>query len=152
MAKKSDDQATTEGDASGGKKGKKKLLLIVVPVVLVVGVAAWFFLLRPSGAPKAKEEPKPGPVLQLDPITINLSGSHYLKLGIALQEASTAKEGETNGAKALDLAIVHFSGRSVDELAKAEGREAVKKELTEKIREAYEDEVYEIYFTEFVMQ
>jgi flagellar FliL protein len=40
----------------------------------------------------------------------------------------------------------------VAELSTNEARDEMKKELVEKIKKAYHEEVYDVYFTEFVMQ
>ena len=123
---------------------------MVVPVVLVLaGAAGWFFFLRPSGS-SGPPKPTPGAVVALDPITINLAGGHYLKLGLALQP--TASASEVTGEKALDAAIDLYSGMTLDELATKEGRDASKKELVTEVSELYENEVYDLYFTEFVYQ
>jgi len=53
---------------------------------------------------------------------------------------------------ALDAAIALFSGRTIEELAKREGREKAKRDLAKEVSELYEKKVYEIYFTDFVMQ
>lgn len=145
--------ATKDGETAEGKKGKggkKKLIMIVLPVLLVVVGAGWFLFLKPSGGSKEEPPPTPGVVVTLEPITINLAGGHFLKLGMALQPSADAKE--TDGAKALDAAINLFSGESMTELATKEGREHAKAELVKEITELYEKEVYDIYFTEFVMQ
>lgn len=131
--------------------GKKKKLLLMLLVVAVAAGAGWWFFLKPSGGPKAPEEPKPGVVVTLEPITINLASGHYLKLGLSLQQSADAHE-EADGAKALDVAIELFSGRSINDLADREKREHLKTDLIKEVAEAYEDEVYTIYFTEFVWQ
>ena len=38
------------------------------------------------------------------------------------------------------------------DLSSNDAREEQKKELVEKVKKAYEEEVYDVYFTEFVMQ
>lgn len=184
-----------EKEATEAKGGKMKLILMVVPVLLLVAGAGWFFLLKPSsaGAVKALPEPKPGAVVKLDAITVNLAGLHFLKLAIAIQPTATAKE--VDGSEALDLAITEFSGKTVDELSTDEGRSKVKEELIARIKLAYlpegsftaaqtaaadakvsggkaktdaeltgeqaikranaltvQPDVYDIYFTDFVMQ
>lgn len=150
----SGDAGTGEKAAPKGRfKGKRGKLLLVLPILLVAAGTAFFFL-RPSGAQaesKTPPPPVPGAIVQLDPITVNLAGGRYLKLGLALQATADAGE-EVSGAKALDLAIEQFSGRSLSELASREGREKAKEELTRSAKEAYEGEVYEVYFTTFVMQ
>jgi flagellar FliL protein len=136
--------------AEGGGKRKKLVAMILVLVVAAVAAGGWYFFLRPEG-PKKPEAPKPGAVVTLEPVTINLTGSHYLKLGLSLQQTVEAKE-EANGSEALDLAIDLFSGRSIDELASKDRRERLKTTLSKQIAEAYEHEVYTVYFTEFVWQ
>lgn len=155
MAKKTADDEKKADEAGGG--GKKKLIMIVAPVLVVVAAAAWFFLFRGGGdaaeAEAAKEpEHVAGAVVRLDAVTVNLAGGHFLKLGLGLQQDAAAGAETLDGAKALDLAIELFSGMAMDELATAEGREAAKEKLVEHVSEAYEDEIYDIYFTEFVMQ
>lgn len=139
-----------EKDAGKGdkpaKKSKKKLIIILVAVLVAGGAGAYFMLGK--SAPAA---PKPGEVLLLEPITMNLTDGHYLKLKLALQATADAGA-ELDGSKALDIAISEFSNRTVAELSGNVEREARKHELKEKISEAYEGEVMDIYFTEFVMQ
>lgn len=155
MAGKTEADAKTE-EAEESKGGKKKLLLIIGPVILVALLAAGYFLfLKPSGssAPK-KVVHTPGEVVTLDPITINLAGGHFLKLGMALQADANAGggHGKLTGAQALDIAIEQFSGKTVTELSTKEGRDKAKEALIEHVTEAYENEVYDVYFTEFVYQ
>jgi flagellar protein FliL len=143
-----------EKDAAGAKKGGKlKLIIMLAPTLLLIVGAAWFFFLKPapSAQPAKPPPPVPGPVVKLDSITINLAGGHFLKLGLSLQPTADAGE-EVSGAKALDDAISLFSGKTVDELSTTKGREAAKKELVKDVAESYEKKVYDIYFTEFVMQ
>ena len=75
-------------------------------------------------------------MLEVDPITINLAGGHFLKLGMGLQVVEGAHEAPS-GAKALDLAISQFSGKTIAELSTAEGREKNKAELTARVKLAY---------------
>jgi flagellar FliL protein len=136
VAKDDEEKEATETKAKGGKL---KLIIMVLPLLLLIAGAGWFFLLKPSGGadvPKALPPPKPGTVLKIDPITINLAGGvHYLKLGLALQP--TADATEVDGSKALDLAITEFTGMSIDELSTAEGRAKAKEELLARIKLAY---------------
>jgi flagellar FliL protein len=136
MAEKDAEQSADEAKAKSGA-GRKKLIVMVLPVVLVAGAAAWFFLLRGGGGEEAKAipEPTPGPVVTLDPITVNLASGHFLKVGLALQTDASAKE--VDGSHALDLAISEFSGDTIDELSSAEGRERAKRELLARIKFAY---------------
>lgn len=142
-------------DEAGGKKGKKKLLIMIVVAVLVLGGAGYYFFVMKGDKAEAapKEEPKPvaGAVVTIDPISINLAEGHYLKLGLALQQTAAVTE-NVDGSKALDTAIELYSNKSMAELSDPTSREAVKKELTEKIEKKYDDEVMAVYFTQYVMQ
>lgn len=126
--------------------GRKKVVMIVV-LVLALGAAAYWFLLRPTAEAKA---PEPGEVVQLEPIQVNLSGGHYLKIGIALQ--LTADAHEADGSKALDATIELFSGRSMEQLGQPGVRAKLKKSLEKKLEHDYHGEVMDVYFTDFVTQ
>ena|SRR5215212_2388246 len=147
-------QLSTAGESAGApggkpaKKSKKKLVIILVPLLLLGAVG---YLMFGKGGSKVPPKPVPGVVVPLEPITINLSGGHFLKLGIALQATKTASE-ELDGSHALDLAIDIFSNRSMEELGTNKGRTKYKEELIEQVVEAYEKEVMDVYFTEFVTQ
>ena len=141
--------ATETKPASGQdeeKGGKKKLLIVVLLVALLGGGGYWFFL-KPGGG---EEAPKPGEVLALDPIQVNLADGHYLSIGIALQMTEGAHEAD--GSKALDAVIGLYSGREMEELIKAKTRGELKEELTHEVAELYHEEVMEVYLTQFVTQ
>jgi flagellar FliL protein len=140
---------------TGGKEGKapgagskKKLVVIVLVALLAGGGGAWYFLLR---GPSAPPKPKPGAVLKLDAINVNLADSHYLKIGLALQTTSTASA-DIDGSQALDIAISQLSGRTMGDLAAPAKREKAKEALVKAVSEAYDGEIMDVYFTEFVMQ
>jgi flagellar protein FliL len=133
-----------------GKKKRKPVKLIAFLLVLVIAAAAGYFLvLAPKG--KKDEAPKPGAVLALDSQQINLAAGHYLRLGVALQLTEKAPE-DVDGSKALDAAISVFSGLSVDQVTKTGARDELKKKLLTDLEHRYDDEVMDIYFTEFVTQ
>ncbi len=135
----------TEGEAPPPKKSKKKLLIILV-AVLAIGGAAYWFVLRP----KPEAPPEPGEVLKIEPIQVNLAGGHYLKIGIALQ--MTTKATHSEDSKALDATIAMFTGKSMDQLTRDEGREKYKHELEKELEHLYHGEVMGVYFTDFVTQ
>ncbi|GGS86669.1 hypothetical protein GCM10010156_51510 [Planobispora rosea] len=147
--------APDAGEADGGKKKSKMKLFIIAGAVLVLAgaAAAYFLLFAGGGEDAAAEEPKPEPgaVAALEAITINLADGHFLKLKLALQATAEVHEAP-DGSKALDLAIDHFSNRPVDELSSDKARNLAKQELLEKVEKAYEGQIMDIYFTEFVMQ
>lgn len=136
---------TTPEEAKGGSR--KKVVMVVLLALVLVGAAYWF-MLRPQ--PAGAHEPKPGEVMRLDPIQVNLSGGHYLKIGIALQ--LTADAHEADGAQALDATIDTFSGRSMDSLTRPDNREKLKHHLEKELEHRYHGDVMGVYFTEFVTQ
>ncbi len=142
--------ATAEDGTAKGGRSRKKLVLVVLVAVIALA-AVYLLVLRPKGEPGPPPKPVAGTVVKLDPITINLAGGHFLKLGLSLQATADAGE-EVSGAKALDAAIDLFSGRTIEDLAKRDGREKAKKALLSEVSERYEHKVYDIYFTDFVMQ
>jgi flagellar FliL protein len=140
------------------KKSKKKLMIMVLGALLVAGAAYYMLVMKPAaaaataGAAPVKPKPAAGLVIKLDPIYINLTSGHFLKLGLALQGSAAATK-ELDGSKALDAAISEFSGKDMATVGDAKTRDALKKDLTAKVTALYEnDEVLDIYFTEFVMQ
>lgn len=153
------------GDASvqevPAKKGKKKLVVILLIVVLVAAAAGYWFVLKPKSATPdgataaqsapAEPEQKPGTVLVIDPVSINLAGGHYLRLGLALQLTADVKE-DPDTARALDLAIALFSQQPLEGVSDEAKREALKAELLSELEDAYEGEVMGVYFTDFVTQ
>ena len=141
-------------DTASSSRGKgKRVLLVLVAVLVVAGLGAggfWWFAVR---TPPPPPPPKPGEVVAMDPISLNLAEGRYLKVGIALQwEYSSEKGASHDGSKALDLAIDTFSGRTVEELSDPVRRDALKDELLVRVGEAYEGKVLDLYLTEFVMQ
>ena len=130
------------------KGGKKKKLLVIVLLLAVLGGAGYWFFLKPSSG--AAPPPKPGEVLALDPIQVNLADGHYLSIGIALQLTKGASEAD--GSKALDAVISLYSGRNIAELIKPKARAALKKELKAELSDLYDKEVMDVYLTQFVTQ
>jgi flagellar FliL protein len=139
-------EALEGAEAAGKKGGKKKLLLVLLVVVLLAGAGYWF-LLKPSGP----SVPQPGAVVKLDAIQVNLSGNHYLKVGIALQ-ASKSAAADLDGSKALDQTIDVFSGQSMAQLGRPAYRQRLKKLLEHRLEDVYDGDVIGVYFTDFVTQ
>jgi len=142
-------QGTAAGEtepAKAKKGGALKKILVLLVVLLVMGGATYAFALKPHH----KQAPKPGEVVKLDPIQVNLQGGHYLKIGIALQLTADAKE--VDGSKALDATIDEFSGRDMDTLTRPDTRSKLKQQLEKELKHGYDGEVMGVYFTDFVTQ
>ena len=149
-------------DVVATKKGGRKRLLVAGPVLLALVAGGWLFL-KP-GSSDAVEKVEPGPVVQLDAITLNLSDGHYLKLGLGLQltekaaEEAAAGHGEgaagplVDGAPALDAAISVLGDRTYAQLLAKGGRAKAKAAMDVEIKHRYEGKVMAVYLTQFVMQ
>jgi flagellar FliL protein len=133
------------------KNSRKKLMIILIAAVLVLGGGGAGAYLTLFKGPAEPVEPEAGAVVVLDPVTINLADGHFLKIGLGLQAIKDVEE-EPDGSKALDLTINYFSDRKMAELSSSQGRTKAKHELVEAVEEAYEGEIMDIYFREFVMQ
>jgi flagellar FliL protein len=134
-----------EKDEAGAPRSRKKLILILVAVLAIGGGGYWFFLKPAPAGP-----PKPGTVVTLEPIQVNLASAHYLRVGIALQLVAGAAEAD--GSKALDATIDEFSGLEMADVNDPAKRAAYKKALEKELEHRYEGDVMGVYFTEFVTQ
>lgn len=143
----------SKGGKGGEEKKSSKTLLLVVLVLVAAAAVYWFFLKPQDVAGVAAEEPapEPGEVLVVDPISLNLSDGHYLRIGIGMQLTADVHE-EPDTARALDIVVALFSQRPVEEVTSAEGREALKAELLRQLEDVYEGEVMDVYFTDYVTQ
>lgn len=159
-------EASADDDDKKGKKGKKgkdkggKSNLIPAIVLAVGLLGGGYFMGNGSttvvqAGPTTTEAPLPGEIATVEPININLKDGHFLRVGMALQlvegvPAAEFMKGET--AKANDAVIEMLGGTDMAAISNAEGREKVKKELKKKLKETYEGEVTDVFFTDFVMQ
>jgi flagellar FliL protein len=150
----SEDKKDAVADAP--KKSSKKMMIIAIAAVVVLGGGGGaFFMLK--GGSKAEAAPKKGTVVAIDnPITINLTDGHYLKLGFSLQQTDTMGADSVDTSEALNLAIDEYTGLSVAQITTEKQRDALKDDLLAKIVKAYtvdkKEEVMGIYFTSFVTQ
>jgi flagellar FliL protein len=90
----------------------------------------------------------------LDAVTVNLSGGHYLRVGVTLQFTDkVSASAPPDGAPALDSTIAYFTGQAAAPLQTSAGLEAAKKGLKDKIIAVYpKDPIYDVLFTSFVVQ
>ncbi|MHB1137597.1 MAG: flagellar basal body-associated FliL family protein [Microthrixaceae bacterium] len=158
--------APPEGDAKKGKKGKKgkkdKRSNVLPALIVAGGLVVGGFMMKPSAAPAAaaeaeeEEAPIPGELVALESMTLNLSDGRYLRLGVALElvEGVEAAEFEESGAtnRFRDLIIDRVADLSADEVATPDGRDQLKSLLRDGGHELFEEEFFEIYLTELVVQ
>ena len=145
-----------DDESVAGKSKLRKLLLPVAMILvgLLIAGAAYFLFLKPK-PPVVEEPPQPGEVLVIERLSINLADGHYLRLGFSMQmtdDAGGGHGGEVDLSRAQDAAIGLFSGRSIDEVASPEGREALKAQLAADLAVIYHDTVMDVYLTDYVTQ
>jgi flagellar FliL protein len=130
-------------------KVRRPVLIAGLVLLLAAGGAAYWFLGR--GGEPTVEAPEPGAVVTVDPVSLNLADGHYLRIGFGLQLTKDTVEAPDT-AKALDIAISLYSGRSVAEISDPATRAALKTELVKQLTEEYDGEVMDVYLTNFVTQ
>jgi len=172
---------TADPDRAPRKSGTKRLILTFVPLVLIALVAARITVLERPTSPRAAAAraavrqreldakcasanglklPAPavtGPTLDLDPKTMNLDGTHYLKVGVSLQLPAKAVVDDVKGTEnwasvAGQLVVDTFSGRSFAELSKDGVRVKLQHDIGYRTCERTGGEVVTVYFVDFVMQ
>jgi flagellar FliL protein len=156
------DAKATEPKPLRGKRGGRKGKVLLV-VVLLAGAAGGYFLKgggtqEPvAGATATTAAPAPGTMIELEPLSLNLADDRYLRVGLAVQLVE-GEGGEPeawlseNGPVLRDLLIQQLGGAHVADLSSAEGREALRTTLLTEADDLVEDDLYALYFTEFVMQ
>lgn len=149
-----------DDDAKASAAKKKKIIALVV-----VAALAYNFVLKPK--PKADEvaagdghgaaKIEEGGVIPIPDLTLNLAGSetHYLRVGIALilEKGTDMHHIKEELPIASDVAVDVLSAKTFEQLNEPGAKAELKKELSEKVREAYHDStVARVIFTSFVMQ
>jgi flagellar protein FliL len=159
------DKKTEDGEGKA-KGGKNRLVMIVLAALAAVGMVKGFVLgggkaAAGEAAPSTTTTTAPGPIVTLEPVTLNIAGGRFLKVGLALQLSGDHTDDAhpkdsadpTKGyARAVDIAIEVLGGKRFEDLVTAEGRNVVKEDLNHRLEETYPHEVEGVYFTQFVMQ
>lgn len=142
---------TAGTEAAAKKKGslfKSKKFLIILVVVLAVGGGAYKFLM-----PTKVSAPVGGDVVPMDPMTLNLTDGHYLKIATAVQLVKgKATPANFSSSQAAELVIDQFSNRPADSLSSNAARKKLTSELLVNLKKAYPGEVYDVFLTQFVTQ
>lgn len=161
--------------ADSGKKGKKakkekapKGRSNLLPaLVLAAGVAAGGYFMGGGSSSAANATPTTvapelGEMVRLEPMTLNLDGGRFLRVGVAFRmtvdyEVTADSDGaitfpaEDEG-RLRDQLIAMFSGRDGSTLVTSEQLEETKAELLERANVLFGGQAVEVYLTDFVMQ
>ncbi|MDZ7678939.1 MAG: flagellar basal body-associated FliL family protein [Acidimicrobiales bacterium] len=171
------DEPTTEPSAAAedkrSKKAKKGRSNLLPALVLAAGIAAGGYYVGAPGADAgaetdaatedaAAEEVEPGVVVELEPMTLNLDGGRFLRVGVAVLTTSefesfaddegTMRLTPDHGSQLRDQLIAMFAGRQISELTGSDNLDDTKAELLDRANEVLDDQALEVYLTEFVTQ
>lgn len=151
-------------DEAGGRQlDKKKIIGGVVAAGLV-----YQFVIAPKLQPEETAEEaaarmaeiEEGDVVPVPELVLNLADPddlHYVRVGVAviLAEGASAEKFEPRSPIVSDIVVDTISDMTLEELRAPGAKEAVKEELTERVREEFNEDrptVARVIFTSFVMQ
>jgi flagellar basal body-associated protein FliL len=159
---------TPEGDMEGRKMGFLTKLLLIIGVVLIQVTVAYFgvkyFFFRDVGAEASAQVEQTGfeevgPILQMDEIVVNPSGSGgrrfvVVKLALELSKSDIQKEIDKQMPVISDGLIRLLSSKSVEYLSNVAFRDTLRQEMMAAINDRLPggEGVEDIFFTGFVLQ
>ena len=166
------DKKSKEKDADEKGGGSKRMITALVLSVAMLGAGYFVGGMMSGGAAEPApadaaaaeeevvEEPSElGYLVGLDAINVNLADGAYLRIAVSIEldkdlVEKDSKTGEISfaTAPAADMVLATFSGRALDALSTAAGRDAARTTLFDRVYEVYGSQVKGLYFTEFVMQ
>jgi flagellar FliL protein len=147
----------------GNRNGKLPMVVIIAVALVLVLAGTGVFVMKSKGGSKSKNEIK-GPTvsLELGEFVVNLADTgqmRYLKTSVVLEvkgeipAASGKEEGGGTDPKVRDAVIQVLSSRHMADLAGADGKEELKKDIIAGVNERMERaRVQDVYFSEFTMQ
>ncbi len=169
MAKKDDKKSKKKDDDKGEDSGGDKKKLVIVAVV-VLAISYFMFGRGGGGAEGATtttttipiSEEAEGAVLDVGSLTVNLPGEpvHFARVSVAvvLVEGTDPLVVEGKFPLLLDATLTEMAKTDADTLRTVEGQDALRKALSEKAREIYNDEeegvrlVKRVVLTELLIQ
>lgn len=163
---------------------RKLLIIICVVVLLLGGGGAYYFLVMAKETPPLEEEFEEGEEFEedaeeddaedaeeddaenidgplMEPFTVNLAdpgGRRYLRCTVRLKlyDEEALEHLETHMPEVRDAAIIHLSGKTIENILSPEGKIALREELLAQLNTALEFEnnrgITKIFFTEFLVQ
>lgn len=126
------------------------IVLAIVAVLLAAGAGVFLGPKLLAEGEEGPAEPRPGAVVEVESINVNLAEGRYLRLGFTVQLAAGADE--IPGAPVTDVAIALYSGRTVEEVNDPVQRAELQEELAGQLTERFGVEVMGVYYTDFVTQ
>jgi len=154
-----------------------KILIIIGAVVLLLGGGgAYYFLVMAKETPPLEEEYEEGEESDeeyeedeaenisgplMEPFTVNLAdpgGRRYLRCTVRLKlfDQDALDHLEAHIPELRDAAIIHLSGKKIEDILGAEGKITLREELLAQLNTVLEFEggrgITKLFFTEFLVQ
>jgi len=144
-------------EGGGGRRRRRWVIIAVAAIAVAAVVVAVAALVGPTlrggggTAQSGQVEEEAGPVVAVEPVSVNLADGHYLRVGFSMRMTDDALP-DVDIAPAQDTAIGVYSGQSSDALADTGRREELRTELVDRLSQVYDGQVTGVYFTDFVTQ
>lgn len=160
----------SETEAPPAKKSGKLLLVGGLAAGVTLGSTMGFLVLGPKLAPSpshaaakaatkdSAKKAEPSPIYQMDNLVLNPAGSggtRFLLLSVALEvkDAATAEELKAHDAEMRDAILRLFGAKTVDQVAEASAREALRGEVNAALSKLLPaGAIRRVYFPQFVIQ
>lgn len=164
----------SETEAPPAKKSGKLLLVGGLAAGVTLGSTMGFLVLGPKLAPspahaaaksaaardsaERAKRAEPSPIYQMDNLVLNPAGSggtRFLLLSVALEvkDAATAEELKGHDAEMRDAILRLFGAKTVDQVAEASAREALRSEVNAALSKLLPaGAIRRVYFPQFVIQ
>ena len=131
----------------------KKFLLFLVVVSIFAGGGGVLFYFLQKGESEHQDISTSLRIMELEPVVINLSDGHYIRIAIALGYTGDESELKNKLPAVNDVLITTVGAMSSKELISPEGKELLKENLLLKINSVLSKvQVRNIFYREFIVQ
>ena len=130
----------------------KKVWILLLVVATVAGGGVLFYVIQ-EGKKDEQKTAASFKIMELEPVVINLSDGHYIRIAIALGYTGDESELKNKLPAINDVLITTVGAMSSKELISPEGKELLKENLLLKINSVLSGvQVRNIFYREFIVQ
>ena len=130
----------------------KKVWILLLVVATVAGGGVLFYVIQ-EGKKDEQKTAASFKIMELEPVVINLSDGHYIRIAIALGYTGEESELKNKLPAVNDVLITTVGAMSSKELISPEGKELLKENLLLKINSVLSGvQVRNIFYREFIVQ
>ena len=130
----------------------KKVWILLLVVATVAGGGVLFYVIQ-EGKKDEQKTAASFKIMELEPVVINLSDGHYIRIAIALGYIGEESELKNKLPAINDILITTVGAMSSKELISPEGKELLKENLLLKINSVLSGvQVRNIFYREFIVQ